>query len=57
MSYTKVDSTENLSTLLGQLPYSTPIPVCLWFLAKNKAAAVNRDFKVCSVENQNALAA
>ncbi len=28
--------------LPGQLFYSTPIPVCLWFLAKNK----NADAKV-----------
>ena len=27
----------------GQLFYSTQIPVCLWFLAKNKNAANNAD--------------
>jgi type I restriction enzyme M protein len=31
--------------LPGQLFYSTPIPVCLWFLAKNKAADAKRGFR------------
>ena len=31
--------------LPGQLFYSTQIPVCLWFLAKNKAAAAKRGFR------------
>ncbi len=29
--------------LPGQVFYSTPIPVCLWFLAKNKNADAKRD--------------
>ena len=31
--------------LSGQLFYSTQIPVCLWFLAKNKNADVECDFR------------
>ena len=31
--------------LPGQLFYSTQIPVCLWFLAKNKAADAKRGFR------------
>ena len=31
--------------LPGQLFYSTQIPVCLWFLAKNKSAHVKRGFR------------
>ena len=31
--------------LHGQLFYSTQIPVCLWFLAKNKAADAKRGFR------------
>jgi type I restriction enzyme M protein len=31
--------------LPGQLFYSTQIPVCLWFLAKNKAADAKRHFR------------
>ena len=33
------------TSLLGQLFYSTQIPVCLWFLAKNKAADAKRAFR------------
>ena len=29
----------------GQLFYSTQIPVCLWFLAKNKNAVAKRGFR------------
>ena len=29
----------------GQLFYSTKIPVCLWFLAKNKNADAKRGFR------------
>ena len=32
----------NMVALRGQLFYSTQIPVCLWFLAKNKAAVGKR---------------
>jgi hypothetical protein len=35
----------NMVALPGQLFYSTPIPVCLWFLAKNKAADAERGFR------------
>jgi hypothetical protein len=35
----------NLAALLGQLFYSTQIPVCLWFLAKNKNADAKRGFR------------
>lgn len=31
--------------LPGQLFYSTQIPVCLWFLAKNKNAGAKRGFR------------
>ena len=42
----------------GQLFYSTQIPVCLWFLAKNKSAAAKRGFRDrLEVVNQLALAA
>ena len=34
----------NFAPLPGQLFYSTKIPVCLWFLAKNKNAAAKRSF-------------
>ena len=44
--------------LPGQLFYSTQIPVCLWFLAKNKNAAAKRGFRDrLGLENQLALAA
>ena len=35
----------NMVALPGQLFYSTQIPVCLWFLAKNKAADAKRGFR------------
>ncbi len=35
----------NSASLPGQLFYSTQIPVCLWFLAKNKAADTKRGFR------------
>jgi type I restriction enzyme M protein len=34
-----------LNLVPGQLFYSTQIPVCLWFLAKNKNAAAKRGFR------------
>ena len=44
--------------LPGQLFYSTQIPVCLWFLAKNKSADAKRGFRDRDeVDNQLALAA
>ncbi len=33
----------NMVALPGQLFYSTQIPVCLWFLAKNKNDGKRRD--------------
>ena len=35
----------NMVALPGQLFYSTQIPVCLWFLAKNKNADAKRGFR------------
>ncbi|SDD05421.1 type I restriction enzyme M protein [Melghirimyces thermohalophilus] len=37
------DRVDAIVTLPGQLFYSTQIPVCLWFLTKNKAAKGHRD--------------
>jgi type I restriction enzyme M protein len=37
------DVVDCIITLPGQLFYSTPIPVCLWFIAKNKAPKGWRD--------------
>jgi hypothetical protein len=48
----------NFAPLPGQLFYSTQIPVCLWFLAKNKAADAKRGFRDRRVvENVLSLAA
>jgi type I restriction-modification system DNA methylase subunit len=45
-------------SLPGQLFYSTQIPVCRWFLAKNKNADAKRGFRDLSeFENNLALAA
>jgi type I restriction-modification system DNA methylase subunit len=35
----------DMVALPGQLFDSTPIPVCLWFLPKNKNAAAKRGFR------------
>ncbi len=44
--------------LPSQLFYTTQIPVCLWFLAKNKNADAKRGFRDrLGLENQLALAA
>ena len=40
----------NMVALPGQLFYSTQIPVCLWFLAKNKNADAKRGFRDCRKE-------
>ena len=45
MHITNTNHAENLSTLLGQLFDSTPIPVCLWFLTKNKNAGAKPGFR------------
>jgi len=39
------DLVDCMVALPGQLFYSTQIPVCLWFLAKNKAADTTRGFR------------
>ncbi len=40
----EADFVDCMVALPGQLFYSTQIPVCLWFLAKNKNAAAKRSF-------------
>ena len=48
----------NFAPLPGQLFYSTQIPVCRWFLAKNKADDATHGFRDrVGVDNQLALAA
>ena len=39
------EANNNMVALPCQLFYSTQIPVCLWFLAKNKAADAKRGFR------------
>jgi len=41
----EADLVDCMVALPGQLFYSTPIPVCLWFLAKNRAADSKRGFR------------
>jgi type I restriction enzyme M protein len=41
----EADLVDCMVTLPGQLFYSTQIPVCLWFLAKNKNADTKRGFR------------
>ncbi len=41
----EADLVDCMVALPGQLFYSTPIPVCLWFLAKNKNADAKRGFR------------
>ena len=41
----EADLVDCMVALPGQLFYSTQIPVCLWFLAKNKAADAKRSFR------------
>lgn len=41
----EADLVDCMAAFPGQLFYSTQIPVCLWFLAKNKAADAKRDFR------------
>ncbi len=41
----EADLVDCIVALPGQLFYSTQIPVCLWFLAKNKAADAKRGFR------------
>ena len=40
----EADLVDNMVALPGQIFYSTQIPVCLWFLAKNKNADAKRGF-------------
>lgn len=49
------DLVECIVTLPGQLFYSTQIPVCLWFLSKNKAKTGNRkrDNKILFIDARN----
>ncbi len=42
----EADLVDCMVALPGQLFYSTQIPVCLWFLTKNKAADAKRGFRV-----------
>ena len=54
----EADLVDRMVALPGQLFYSTQIPVCLWFLAKNKAADAKCGFRDnFGVVNQLALAA
>jgi type I restriction enzyme M protein len=39
----EADLVDCMVTLPGQLFYTTPIPVCLWFLARNKNNSTHRD--------------
>jgi type I restriction enzyme M protein len=41
----EADLVDCMISLPGQLFYSTPIPVCLWFIAKNKNADAKRGFR------------
>ena len=41
----EADLVDCMVALPGQLFYSTQIPVCLWFLAKSKAADAKRGFR------------
>jgi type I restriction enzyme M protein len=44
-SLIEADLVDCMVALPGQLFYSTQIPVCLWFLAKSKAADAQRGFR------------
>ena len=44
-SLIEADLVDCMVALPGQLFYSTQIPVCLWFLAKNKNADAKRGFR------------
>ncbi|MEN8856396.1 MAG: N-6 DNA methylase, partial [Akkermansiaceae bacterium] len=39
------EAKDNMIALPGQLFYTTQIPVCLWFLTKNKKADSQRDYR------------
>ena len=41
----EADLVDCMVALPGQLFYSTQIPVCLWFVAKNKNAEAKRGFR------------
>jgi type I restriction enzyme M protein len=54
----EADLVDCMVALPGQLFYSTQIPLCLWFLAKNKSADAKRGFRDrVEVDNLLALAA
>lgn len=40
-----IEAENNMVAQPGKCFYSTQIPVCLWFLAKNKAADAQRSFR------------
>src|SRR5881409_3044895 len=44
-SFVEADLVDCMVTLPGQLFYSTPFAVCLWFLARDKSASGQRDRK------------
>lgn len=41
----EADMVDCIITLPGQLFYTTPIPACLWFLARNKGADTQRGYR------------
>ena len=42
------EAKDNMAAFPGQLFYGTQIPVCLWFLAKNKNADAKLDEHACA---------
>ncbi len=50
------EAKNNMGTLPGQPFTSTQIPVCLWFLAKNKTADAKRDFRDRSQQTNTGFA-
>ena len=52
----EADLVNCMVALPGQLFYSTQIPVCLWFLAKNKDADAKRGFRDCRLQTDVGLA-
>jgi len=45
----EADLVDCMIALPGQLFYSTPIPVCLWFIARNKGSSKFRDRRGCTL--------
>ena len=52
----EADLVDNMVALPGQIFYSTQIPVCLWFLAKNKNADAKRGFRDRRLQTDVSLA-